>query len=595
MLPRWLHVWLTMLGFDGGRYVLAAGGAFLVFRVAGRRRWRHKRIFPERLTWPNLRREVAYSASTALVFSMTGTALWYGTRAGYFRMYSDVGLHGSAYLVLTLLLLPVLHDAYFYWTHRAMHARALFRGFHLVHHLSTNPTPWAAYAFAPGEAVVQAAFVPLVALVLPIHDVALFGFLAFMITRNVLGHLGLELFPRGFTRSRVWGWSTTATHHAMHHRHMGSNYGLYFMYWDRWMGTLSPEYEATFERVASRRPRARSARSGLRGARAGAVGLAVAAAILAFAGTASAGETTTLKIGSLAPAESPWGQVFKVWARGLEQRTDGAMSLGFYWNGQQGDEGAMVAKMRTGQLDGAALTATGLSMIYKSVLVLQLPALFRTWEKLDAARAALRPGFDAEFEKQGFRVLGWGDVGMAHLMTRGAVVRVPADLQHRGCFFLPGDPIGPAFYSIVNATAKAVSVPEILTGLTSHTIDVVTAPALVAEQLQWASRLDHMNTAVAGIGIGALVMTSARIKGLPADGAAALLETGKVAGEALTVRVRREDAAAYARLRTRMTTYDLTAEEEGLWAQAFTETARRLRGTSFEASVFDAAVALGRP
>jgi len=132
-----------------------------------------------------------------------------------------------------------------------MHARRLFRPVHLVHHLSTNPTPWAAYAFAPAEALVQAAYVPLVALILPFHPVALGIFLAFMILRNVLGHLGLELFPRDFVRSRFWRWSTTTTHHAMHHRHMNANYGLYFTFWDRIMGTQAADYEETFERVTS--------------------------------------------------------------------------------------------------------------------------------------------------------------------------------------------------------------------------------------------------------------------------------------------------------------------------------------------------------
>jgi TRAP-type C4-dicarboxylate transport system substrate-binding protein len=318
--------------------------------------------------------------------------------------------------------------------------------------------------------------------------------------------------------------------------------------------------------------------------------LAVATFIFA-AKTARADDGTTLKVGTLAPAESPWGQVFKIWAKGVNERTHGALSLQFFWNGQQGDEGAMVGKMRTGQLDGAALTATGLSMVYKQVLVLQLPGLFATWDKLDVARNAMRGGFDAEFEKQGFKVLGWGDVGMAHVMTKGFDIHSPADLKHKNCYYLAGDPIEPMFYSVVgDVTPKQVSVAEILPGLTSNTINVVNAPALAAEQLQWASRLDHINTAVSGIGIGALVFTSAKIKSLPADAATALLETGKVAGDALTGRIRREDAASFARLKSRMSTYEPTADEMTAWNKIFSDTRARLRGTTFDPGVFDQAV-----
>jgi sterol desaturase/sphingolipid hydroxylase (fatty acid hydroxylase superfamily) len=31
-----------------------------------------------------------------------------------------------------------------------------------------------------------------------------------------------------------------------------SNYGLYFTFWDRLMGTTDPQYEAAFDEVASR-------------------------------------------------------------------------------------------------------------------------------------------------------------------------------------------------------------------------------------------------------------------------------------------------------------------------------------------------------
>ena len=114
---------------------------------------------------------------------------------------------------------------------------------------------------------------------------------------------------------------------------------------------------------------------------------------LGFAADAHAVEV--IKIGTLAPAASPWGQVFKVWAKAVSEKSSGQLELQFFFNGQQGDEAAMVAKMKSGQLDGAAVTAVGLSKIYKPILALQIPGLFTTWAKLDAARDAMK----AEFEK----------------------------------------------------------------------------------------------------------------------------------------------------------------------------------------------------
>jgi len=246
------RVWAHMFVWDFGRYVVAAGVAFVLVWVWGRERFRPKLIqgrYPERA---DIRREMGYSLGTALIFSIVGTVLWFGAKVGIFRLYRSFGERSVAYFALSVVALVVIQDTYFYWTHRAMHHRCLFKHFHRVHHLSHNPSPWAAYAFAPGEALVQAAYVPLVTLVLPVHEMALFAFLAFMIARNVFGHLGVETLPAWFVRSRWSRWSTTTTHHALHHRRSDVNFGLYSTFWDRVMGTTHPRYEATFEEIATR-------------------------------------------------------------------------------------------------------------------------------------------------------------------------------------------------------------------------------------------------------------------------------------------------------------------------------------------------------
>ncbi|HEY1954184.1 MAG TPA: TRAP transporter substrate-binding protein DctP [Polyangiaceae bacterium] len=301
-----------------------------------------------------------------------------------------------------------------------------------------------------------------------------------------------------------------------------------------------------------------------------------------------------LKFGTLAPPASPWGRVFRVWARATDERSHSAVQIQFFWNGTQGDEGAMVGKIRTGQLDGAAITALGLGQIYKQALLFQLPGIFASWEKLDAARNALRPQMDPEFERAGFKIVGWGDVGTGRFMSSGYEVRSPDDLKHKATFYEPSDPIDPMFYSVLgDITPRPVPIPEVLPGLTSNAITVVNVPPLVAEQLQWASRLDHLNTLPTHFEIGALVVKSSRLASLPADAQSAVLDTGRVAGEALTTTIRHEDDAAMARRRQRMTVHEPTATETAQWNRLFAETRARLRGTTFNAALVDEAVRRG--
>ena len=245
------NVWLLMVSLESARYFAITGGAFLFFWLWGRERWRPRLVQGTYPRAAKLWHDVRWSLSTLLVFSLVGVATWYGGRAGVLRRYTDVHTYGWAWLLASPFVMLLLQDTYFYWTHRAMHHRRLYRLFHKVHHASTNPSPWTAYAFAPPEALVHALFVPLVWLVLPLHDLATVTFMFIMIVRNVQGHLSMEFYPRGFTRSRFWGWQTTTTHHSLHHKSFTSNFGLYSTFWDRLMHTTHERYHAEFERIAA--------------------------------------------------------------------------------------------------------------------------------------------------------------------------------------------------------------------------------------------------------------------------------------------------------------------------------------------------------
>ena len=171
---------------------------------------------------------------------------------GWTLIYTDFADYGWFYGAFSLALTIVLHDAYFYWTHRLMHHPRLFERFHRLHHESHSPSPWAAYAFAPVEAVIQAMFLTILILILPLHVTVIYLFMLHMIVRNVIGHSGFELFPRGMPAHAVLGVLTTNTHHDLHHSSMGSNYGLYFTWWDRLAGTEHPNYREAFDRVTRR-------------------------------------------------------------------------------------------------------------------------------------------------------------------------------------------------------------------------------------------------------------------------------------------------------------------------------------------------------
>ncbi len=238
-------VWPIIFTVDLSRYLIAAGLLVIILAIFSGP-LASRRIQTRKASGPDIRREVLYSLSTALIFSLVGFALYAGNQHGLFRIYGGELPNGFR-ILLEFAAIVVLHDAYFYWAHRAMHTRWLFRRIHRLHHQSNTPTPWAAYAFSPGEAIVEAGILPLAALALPMHELTVFLFVTHMILRNVVGHAGVELFPHWWLGIPVLRRFTTTIHHDLHHSHGNANFGLYFVWWDRLMKTEHPDYAERFE------------------------------------------------------------------------------------------------------------------------------------------------------------------------------------------------------------------------------------------------------------------------------------------------------------------------------------------------------------
>lgn len=286
----------------------------------------------------------------------------------------------------------------------------------------------------------------------------------------------------------------------------------------------------------------------------------------------------TLRLGTLAPKHSPWGKVFEAWSKTVEKKTDGSVDMQWLWNGVAGPERSVIGKMRTGQLSGAAVTAIGLSAIHKPIVALQMPGAFHTWAALDSARERLRPDFDRALRVAGFEVIGWGDVGIARAFSKGFEIAVPNDLRGHTPVQLRNDVIGPKVGEIIGGiTPRVGEVNDILPLLRSGAVDVLTTPALAAEQLQWAAYMDHVNSRPVAFGVGALVMSKSSLDALPAEERELVVRTGEAASRLLVERIRKEDDGAYERLRGKMKVHDPTAAESAEWERVWQKACTRVK------------------
>ncbi|WP_207492496.1 sterol desaturase family protein [Aridibaculum aurantiacum] len=235
------------------RYLFIAGVAFLIFYKLFPRRMKKNKIQGRSAGKADFIREVGYSVTTSLIFAVIGFLVLYTPFKQYTLVYDQLDAFPWWYLPVSVVLSLVIHDTYFYWMHRLLHHRKIFRLAHLVHHKSTNPSPFASYSFHFIESIAEGGILVLLPMVLPMHPLAIMLFIVIGFIINVYGHLGYEIMPRWVRHSFLFQVINTSVHHNLHHSKFKGNYGLYFRHWDRLRGTEHPDYVKEYDRVQAQR------------------------------------------------------------------------------------------------------------------------------------------------------------------------------------------------------------------------------------------------------------------------------------------------------------------------------------------------------
>jgi Delta7-sterol 5-desaturase len=237
-------VWMVAAAINLAYYAVATGSTVLFLRLFWKTGLEDCKIQKRQASGADVRREIRASLNAVMIFSLVAVVVYFGQEAKMLTLYKDVNLIDIPYLVATIAAMIVGHDAYFYWSHRLIHHRRLFNLCHRTHHKSVTPTAFAAWAFDPLEAALNGLFVPLWLLAVPMHQVGLYIFLGIAVMRTAIGHSGVELLPPRLAEERWLSWIVTNTHHDAHHTNMNYNFGLYFTWWDRLMGTERPALRA---------------------------------------------------------------------------------------------------------------------------------------------------------------------------------------------------------------------------------------------------------------------------------------------------------------------------------------------------------------
>jgi len=128
----------------------------------------------------------------------------------------------------------IIEDFYFYWMHRFLHMKQIYKHIHKVHHEFASPFGFAAEYAHPIETVLLGVGTVIGPMIMATHFFTVLVWLFIRLLQTVEAHSGYDFpwSPRHFIP--FWGGSEF---HDFHHETSSGNYSSTFTVWDRVFGT----------------------------------------------------------------------------------------------------------------------------------------------------------------------------------------------------------------------------------------------------------------------------------------------------------------------------------------------------------------------
>ncbi len=248
-------------------------------------------------------------------------------------------------------------------------------------------------------------------------------------------------------------------------------------------------------------------------------------------------------MGTLAPKGSRWHDILIDMGEQWKKASGGKIELKVYPGGEQGDEPAMVEKLRIKKLQSVAISGAGLSGIESGVSALQIPMMLNSYEELDFVRDRIADRLEKGLAQRGFIVLNWADTGWVHFFTKKPASR-PDDLRPMRLCVLQGDNGTYELYKTRGFHPVALAATDILTGLQTGLIDAFQSPPLIALASQWFGGAKNMLDIRFAQLVGATVISKDVWEKIPPATRTEMMKISRAAGVSLREEIRKSEAAA---------------------------------------------------
>ena len=264
---------------------------------------------------------------------------------------------------------------------------------------------------------------------------------------------------------------------------------------------------------------------------------------------AAASAQTTMKINVSAAQNSHHGVGIDVFAKEVEQRTNGRYRFQTFYNGALGGERESIEAVQLGTQEMTFCTSGAIPNFVPETKIVDVPFLFR-----DKAHA--RAVFDGpigeelakKFEAKGFKALAWADNGVRHITNSKRDVKTPDDLKGLKLRTME-NPVHIAAYKSLGIMPTPMPWPEVFTALQQGTVDGQENPLSVILSQKLDQVQKHLTLTGHVYSPMVFLMNKGLYDKLSAADKQAFLDAGKKAAAAQRKKVNDDESSGIAQLK----------------------------------------------
>ncbi|MBP7793054.1 MAG: TRAP transporter substrate-binding protein DctP [Candidatus Goldbacteria bacterium] len=279
-----------------------------------------------------------------------------------------------------------------------------------------------------------------------------------------------------------------------------------------------------------------------------------------------------IKFATVAPDGSTWMNVMHELNDTIMEKTDGSVKFKFYPGGVSGDEIDVLRKMGINQIHAAGFTSQGLGEVVKESRILNVPLLIKNEEEVDYVMSKMAPYFEKQFEKKGYIVLGWPEVGFAYVFSKKKIDSIESFKKIK-MWIWGEDVLVNTLFRNIGIVPIPLSLIDVMQSLQTGMIEGVYGSPLSAVAMQWQTMVKYMlDMKIAYIPGGVLIKQNVWNK-IPEKYRSIIMEESKKSFDKLTQLSRKENNEALDALKKSGVVFtDITNEAD---IKAFEEVSKK--------------------